>query len=279
MPEAPEVQNVISSLEKELQGRKILHASITHPKLSDNIPYEEMQSKLEGQTFRRFLRHGKYLIFEMDDYDWICHLRMEGKFLVLDTFPEDPKISKHIHARFDLDDGRMLCYYDTRKFGRMHLYEKSEDKHNHKCLKDIGLDVLDPKADGEYLLEKLKKRKIPIKSALLDQSVIAGIGNIYADEILFQAGLDPRSVSSHLDLEDCTRIMNAARDIIQASIQEGGTTIRSFSYGHGQSGNFQNELQVHARDDSPCPKCSGPIEKIKVGQRSTYLCPNCQVLK
>lgn len=279
MPEAPEVASVLSFLEQELKDRKIVKATITHPKLAENMDPEVLCQKLENQHFRRFLRHGKYLIFEMDDVDWLSHLRMEGKFLLADAMPEDPKTAKHIHAVFDLDDGRKLLYYDTRKFGRMQVYDKVDDIRTLPPIQKMGLDVLDPHLDGQALKKKLGKRKIPIKQALLDQSIVAGIGNIYADEILFYAGIDPRSTSSHLSLEDCSHIVQGIKAIIGASMEHGGTTIRTFSYGHGTAGTFQNLLKVHDREKEPCPSCQMPIEKILVGQRSTYLCPNCQVRK
>lgn len=279
MPEAPEVQNVIRFLDENLKGRTITSAKITHPKLSDNMDASDMEKKLVGQTFRKFLRHGKYLIFETTDEDWISHLRMEGKFLIEDELPEDPKISKHIHARFHLDNGKWLLYMDTRKFGRMQLYPKTGDYRTLPVFKKIGPDVLSEEFTGSYLLQKLKNRKCPIKSALLDQSIVAGIGNIYADEILFEAHLDPRSISSHLDLEDCTRIAKAAHRILSESIAQGGTTIRSFEFGNHQSGSYQESLQVHQKAQELCAACGGTIKKVIVGQRSTYLCPQCQKRK
>lgn len=279
MPEAPEVQNVLNYLQEELTGRTITNAEITHPKLSDNLEVPEMENRLRGQTFRRFARHGKYLVFETDDLDWVSHMRMEGKFLVTDEFPEDPKAAKHVHARFDLDDGRMLLYSDTRKFGRMQVYPKAERISSLPVFDKIGPDVLSDEFTPEGLLEKLKKRKSAVKTSIMDQSVVAGIGNIYADEILFDAGLDPRSISSHLDLEDCQKIVQAAKEILGESIRHGGTTIRSFSYGNHEPGSFQDFLRVHQRKDEPCLRCGHEIEQIKVNNRSTYLCPECQKLK
>lgn len=279
MPEAPEVQNVIDTLQQELQDVGIVSVSITHPKLSENIPYEQMEEKLAGQHLRAFSRHGKYLILQTDDYDWICHLRMEGKFLLEDQLPENEKIRKHIHAVFTLDDGRLLCYRDTRKFGRMQLYDKAEHPLDLPCFQQAGRDVLDPQADGAYLYEKIHRRSIAIKSALLDQHVIAGIGNIYADEILFAAKIDPRSSCSHLSLQDCQTIMNECCSIMERAIAGKGTTIRSFSFGHGNQGSFQNQLMVHTRKGQPCRECGEEIIMVRVGQRSTYLCPNCQKLR
>lgn len=279
MPEAPEVQNVINFLKEQLKGRTIESVEISHPKLSDNMEPEQMEKLLTGERFEEFSRRGKYLIFEMKDFDWISHLRMEGKFLVEDEIPEDPKILKHIHAKFHLDNGKWLLYMDTRKFGRMQLYPKCVNIDKLPVFDKIGPDVLSDAFTPEYLLTKLKKRKCPIKTALLNQSIVAGIGNIYADEILFDAGLDPRSASSHLDLEDCRKIVKAAKAILSESIEQGGTTIRSFEFGNHQNGSYQDSLSVHQRAKELCEQCGSEIELIKVGQRSTYLCPGCQKRK
>lgn len=279
MPEAPEVQNVLSWLEKELKGKTIVEAHITHPKLSDNMDPSEMEKRLVGQTFEGFQRHGKYLIFRMDRDDWISHLRMEGKFLIDTAMPEDPKTARHIHAQFRLNDGRWLFYYDTRKFGRMQLYSNKEPLEKHEALKNLGPDVLSPEFNGEWLYKKLQKKKCAVKTALLDQSIVAGIGNIYADEILYDAGLDPRSVCSHLDLEDCDRICAAAHRILQDSVRQGGTTIKSFEFGNHQPGQFQEQLKVHQQEGNLCRCGEAEIVRIKVGQRSTYLCPKCQKRK
>lgn len=278
MPEAPEVETVRRTLERQLKGRQITGVSITHPKLSDNMPASEMESRLTGEHLISFHRLGKYLILETDHYDWVAHMRMEGKFLVVDKEPEDEKMRKHTHAVFDLDNGKKLCYVDTRKFGRMDLYEKTADFHALPALKKTGLDVLDDKLTGAWLYQKIHKRNIPIKTALLDQSVIAGIGNIYADEILFLAGLDPRSLCSHLDEQDCSRIVEAAKEIILEAIKHKGTTILSFS-SDNHPGEFQNFLKVHVREGEPCQVCEHTIERIKVNNRSTYLCPKCQTLR
>lgn len=278
MPEAPEVETVRRMLERELKGRQIVQARITHPKLSANMPAEEMDRKLTGEHFVSFGRLGKYLILETDHYDWIAHMRMEGKFLLLSEEPQDEKTAKHCHAVFTLDDGRKLCYLDTRKFGRMQLYDRNDDPRSLPAFSATGPDVLDPDLTGQVLYEKIHRRRIPIKTALLDQKVIAGIGNIYADEILFAARLDPRSLCSHLDEEDCKRIVQAAKEILQEAMKQGGTTIRTFS-SDNHPGSFQNFLKVHVRQGEPCTACENQIEKVIVNNRSTYLCPACQKLK
>ncbi len=279
MPEAPEVQNVLNYLQEQLQNHKITSVEISHPKLSGNMDYHEMEKKLTNQTFHKFFRHGKYLVFELDDLDWISHLRMEGKFLIEDKIPEDPKINKHIHAKFHLDNGKWLLYMDTRKFGRMQVYPRTEDYYSLPAFDKVGPDVLSDQFSAKYLHNKLKNRKCAIKTSLLNQSIVAGIGNIYADEILFDAGLDPRSITSHLDLEDCKKIVDAAKQILSESVKSGGTTIRSFEYGNHLSGTYQDSLKVHQKSEEICSRCHGTIEKVIVNQRSTYVCPACQIRK
>lgn len=275
MPEAPEVQTVLNVLEKELKGHEVVSAEIFHPKLSASMPYEDMERKLMGQHFRKFSRIGKYLILETDDYDWIVHLRMEGKFYVLPEAP-DPK-DKHIHALFGLDDGRVLAYKDVRKFGRMYLYDKTDDVRSLPLFAKVGKDVLDPMSPRQFLASLPKKKAI--KTSLLDQSVIAGIGNIYADEILFASGIHPETKGESLDLEDASRILDNTRKIMEDAIRHKGTTIRSYTSSLGVKGGYQGQLQVHRKEKEPCPVCGTPIEKIKVGQRSTYVCPQCQIKK
>lgn len=279
MPEAPEVQTVINELAAQLSQSQIDRVEITHEKLAANMPAQEMADRLAGQHFVSFARRGKYLIFELDDYDLIAHMRMEGKFIVYDQLPEDPKIRKHLHALFYLDDGRILAYKDTRKFGRMNLYDKAADPFDLPVFDKIGPDVLDDAFNAAYLEEKLKNRRSAIKTALLDQAVVAGIGNIYADEILFQAGLDPRSAASHLDHQDLEKIVEAAKSILEQAIAHKGTTIRTFSYDGSHAGSYQDQLKVHDRQDEPCLHCQGKIEHVKINQRSTYYCPQCQIRK
>lgn len=280
MPEAPEVAKVLAALEEEIRGAEIVSASITHPSLCSNLPADEFEVQLIGEHFNEFHRLGKYLIFEMDNHDLVAHLRMEGKFLVLSGQEEfdalDPiKDKKHIHAVFGLSDGRLLCYKDTRKFGRMGLYDKPADWHDLPALAKVGKDALDQNLTAEELEQKAKRRKIPVKTLLLDQSFMAGIGNIYADEILFAAGISPLTPADHLDLEDWKNILVCTRMILSRSYSMGGTTLRTFAYGNHQQGGFQNELKVHSRKGA-CDECGTPIEQTRINGRSTWYCPTCQ---
>lgn len=276
MPEGPEVQTVLNDLASRLQGVVIEKAQILYPKICANMDARVFEKRLEGQRFEAFHRHGKYLVFVMTSLDWICHLRMEGKLFVTDSLPEEEKVRKHIHAVFALSNGKQLCYMDTRKFGRMYLYERTADWQSLPVFQRIGPDVLDPALKAEDLALRAAGRALPVKSFLLDQSVIAGIGNIYADEILFASRIDPRKPAKTLSLAQWKAILANARSILQSAIEQRGTTIRSFSSGNHEPGSFQNFLKVHQRKGQPCPNCGVPIEQIRVGQRSTYYCPVCQ---
>lgn len=273
MPELPEVQTVVDTLRYQLQ-----HVTIkdVHVYWDNIIAFPNVCAFIEGmkgKTIHDYGRYGKYLIFDLGSHVWIAHLRMEGKFYIQQPFePYD----KHIHVIFDLEDGRQLRYHDTRKFGKMYLYEKQADLHAYPCFQHIGYDAFDERLTKEYLYQKLHTRSIPIKQALLDQSVIAGIGNIYADEICFALGMHPERKISTLRKKDFERLIEETRRILNGAIASGGTTIRSYTSSLGVDGRFQLKLKVHARKGEKCKVCGSDIKKIVVATRGTYYCPTCQ---
>lgn len=271
MPEAPEVQTVLDTLAGMIKDQSIEEIRVSYrPILS-----KEDEEKLIDQHFRSFYRIGKYLGFEMDDVDLIVHLRMEGKFYVQDDYCDE----KHIHVQMRLSNGKVLAYHDTRKFGRMNVYEKVCDKHSLPAFAHVGKDVFDEELDYMELYHAFHGSKRPIKTLLLDQSIMAGIGNIYADEILFRCKLDPRSKGYRLSKQDCKNILYYARYILAGAMKAGGTTIRSYTSSLGVTGRFQLELRVHQQKGLPCPVCGQTIEKISIGQRGTYFCKKCQKRK
>ncbi|MBQ0065784.1 MAG: DNA-formamidopyrimidine glycosylase [Firmicutes bacterium] len=276
MPEGPEVQTVISTLERQIKGARIEDVEVRYEKCVE--PNITDFKRVIGQSFLEFSRIGKYLIFTMEDFQMVVHLRMEGKFYILDSRPE-AKTWKHIHVIFRLEDGRYLCYHDTRKFGRLGLYDKMEDFSKLPPLVNVGYDVLDQRATGRYFYEQIHHSQRTLKAALLDQSILAGIGNIYANEICFSAGLDPRSRCTRISKKDCEQIVFHAKRILNGAIKAGGTTIRSYTSSLGVTGLFQLKLKVHAREGEPCLVCGTPIKKIVVNTRGTYLCQQCQKRK
>lgn len=274
MPELPEVETVVQTLKAQLG-----HATFTHVDvLWDNIiaqDLEEFKTLIQNQTIQNYGRKGKYLLFELDDYMLIAHLRMEGKFYI--QMPEEP-INKHIHVIFHLKDGRELRYHDTRKFGRMSIRPKRQDL-NYEELANTGPDALDENVTSLELYHKWHQKRIRLKHMLLDQRFLAGIGNIYADEICFSCQLHPATLVTHLSKKDFENICFHTRRILKGAVQAGGTTIRSYTSSLGVHGRFQLELKVHQKVHQPCICCQTPIKKIQLEGRGTYFCPTCQKRK
>ena len=264
MPELPEVETVCRTLEGMIAGCRIEEIEIRYPKMIE-CGCEKFVSRLKGRSFQKFARRGKYLLFEMEDVILVSHLRMEGKYYVVDpSMPTD----RHTHVIFALSDGRQLRYHDTRKFGRMDLLEKGTDlTHFH----DLGPEPFDEMFNGSYVYESLKKRKAPLKSCLLDQTFTAGIGNIYADEILSACGLRPGRSASRITRKNADDIAAKTKEILAAAIAKGGTTIRSYTSSLGVTGLFQLSCSVHGKTE--CAVCGCPVKVRRIGGRSSYYCP------
>ena len=211
-------------------------------------------------------------MFDLDNYYLLSHLRMEGKYFFKN---KEDKLDNHEHVVFTLDDDEELRYRDTRKFGKMYLIKK-EDINSIGPIKDLGLEPWDDSLTKEYLRSKYKNKKLPIKTVLLDQSIIVGIGNIYADEILFLSKLNPLIKCCDLKDNDLDNIIKYTKEVLEKAIKLGGTTIRTYTSVDGVHGRFQNELLIHGKDKEVCPNCGQSVEKIRVGGRGTYYCINCQ---
>ena len=275
MPELPEVETVLRTLEHQLCHPIITNCQVLWDRI---IAYPDVQGFMDtitGKQIQGYHRFGKFLMFDLGTHMWICHLRMEGKFYVQDiTDPYD----SHVHVIFTLDHTRQLRYHDTRKFGRMWLYEKTEDG-SYPCFEHYGYDVFDERLNANYLYQKVHKKKKALKIILLDQSILCGIGNIYADEICFALKMHPQTLIHHLRKKDFEELIVQSRRIMKGAIRSGGTTIRSYTSSLGVDGRFQLKLKVHARKGEACGVCGTPIKKITVGGRGTYYCPTCQKRK
>lgn len=273
MPELPEVETVRKVLEKKVVGEKIKEVYVYYSKIIEEPSVEEFKEKLKGKTITAMDRRGKWLIFVLDDtYYLLTHLRMEGRFFFRN---HDDEVSRHEHVAFLFESGLELRYNDTRKFGRMYLLKK-DDAFKVKPLNELGKEPWDKTLTEDYLLASYKMRRLPIKTVLLDQSIITGIGNIYADEILKMSSLYPLTPANELTRRDCTNIINNTKDVLNKALASGGTTIRSYESSEGVHGRFQNQLLVHSKEGEDCPSCGSKIVKIRVGGRGTYYCPNCQ---
>lgn len=272
MPELPEVETVRQSLKLRLINKKIKSVRVLWDNIIAYPSKEDFIKTITDKTIIDIQRRGKFLMFDLDDYYLLSHLRMEGKYFFKN---KDEVIDKHEHIIFDLDDDMELRYKDTRKFGKMYLISKSEIN-SIGPLVNLGLEPWDNNLTSDYLLDKYRNKRLPIKSVLLDQSIIVGIGNIYADEILFLSKINPLKKCNLISDKEADDIIKYTREVLEKAIKMGGTTIRTYSSVDGVHGLFQQELLVHGKDKGFCPVCNSKINKIKVGGRGTYYCPICQ---
>ncbi len=272
MPEKPEVITVARKLEKKLIGRKILKVEVYHDNMVDYPDVESFKKRIRNQKIHEITTKGKWIVLTLDDFYLLFHLRMEGKFFFR---TKDDERNKHEHIIFTLDDLEEFRFADVRKFGKVMLIEK-ENIYKMKPFTELGLEPWDKNLTSEYLKEKYSRKSLPIKSVLLDQSIITGIGNIYADEILFLSKINPLTKAKDLTDKNRKDIIENTVKVLDKAIEEGGTTIRSYTSEEGVTGMFQNNLNVHQREKEPCRVCNTTIVKIKVGGRGTYYCPTCQ---
>ena len=272
MPELPEVEVVRRSLEKKIVSLTISDVKIKY----DNIIDQDKNYFLENVIGKRRVsmdRLGKFLIVNLNKGHILSHLRMEGKYFYLQ---QGEICNKHIHVIFYFDNGYMLCYQDTRKFGRME-YKLDDELHTTKPLKKVGID-LTKNSDFDILdlHKKIISKKIPIKTTLLDQSILSGLGNIYVDEVLHKSKINPHKKSNEITLGDLKNIIKYSKECFIKSINSGGTTIRSYTSELGVIGHNQDNLGVHTKEY--CNVCNTKIIKDKIGGRGTYYCPKCQKL-
>lgn len=266
MPELPEVQTVIDTLANQIKCDTILDVKVLYNNIISGS-VDEFKKRLINQQFMEFHRRGKFLIFKMTSLYIIVHLRMEGKFFITNQ----KEWSKHTHVIFKLESNRYLSYHDVRKFGRLEIVNNLTDS---VSLNRLGLEYNDVRLTSSYLQDKFSKKSIPVKTALLDQQIITGIGNIYANEILFDCKIHPETQCYQLSHDQCQLIIDSTRNILDKAIEMGGTTIRSYTSSLGVTGLFQQKLMVHQQ--SVCKICQNPITKIKVNTRGTYYCQHCQ---
>ena len=273
MPEKPEVLTVVKALKKEILNRKIIKTDIYWNNIIERPSPKEFQEKIKGQTINNITTRGKWIVIHLTDYVLLIHLRMEGKFFFR---KKGDQLSKHEHVVFLLDNDIEMRFHDVRKFGKMNLISK-DNYLDVLPLKNMGYEYNDKLLTRDYLYSKLQKKSIPIKTSLLDQNIIAGIGNIYDDEILFLSHISPLRKSNNISLEECDSIIKNTSIILDKAIKLGGTTIKSFTSSEGVHGLFQNELLVHGKKDGVCPICNNKLSIEKINGRSSYYCSKCQI--
>jgi formamidopyrimidine-DNA glycosylase len=288
VPELPEVETVVRQLEPEVEGRRIEQLEVLDLRWSRPVPPAQLGEAVGGSTIERLGRRGKYILMHLDgERTLVMHLRMTGNLILregeemLDPSEgrrlyenERSTEERHLRARFVLDDGRELWFTDPRRFGEAFLIE--DDRLEERFAK-LGVEPFSPEFTPKALGEMAAGRKAPLKSFLLDQSGVAGVGNIYADEALFRAELHPLSPAGSMKPEHLEALRDAVVAALEAGIDAGGSSIDDYRDARGEKGTMQNEFLVHTREGEECLRCGSTIVRILVGGRSTYFCPACQV--
>jgi formamidopyrimidine-DNA glycosylase len=271
MPELPEVETVASDLRGQIIGRCFREAHILWSRTLAAPQESQLEDRLAGRCVIDVGRRGKYILIHLDDgQTLIVHLRMTGRLAVVDG--NSPLLEdKHLRAWFGLKDGAALTFTDSRKFGRIWLVQDIDE-----VTGKLGPEPLAWDLEMEAFAARLRRRKVAIKALLLDQTAVAGVGNIYADEALHRAGIHPLRKSSTLSTDELARLYASLREVLNEAIHERGTLLRDYRTPYGEDGYFQNHLRVYGKYGRPCPQCGAPIERIRVTQRSTHFCPRCQ---
>lgn len=271
MPELPEVRTVSKHLNKRIKGMEVKNVEINLDKMIKDVSSPEFKKRLKGQKVIKVDNEGKWIVIHFsNDNNVIVHLRLEGKFRTNHVEGINPK---HDHVVFEFTNGTKLYFNDTRQFGTFHL--KGKDYLNEKPLSKLGKDLKG--LDAKWLHQKLSNKRIPIKSAMLDQEIVIGLGNIYINEVLWFVKLDPNTPSNKVPLSKLKEIIDVSYDVMETSYKLGGSSIATYSSLDGIKGSYQNKLEVHGKDGKPCSRCGDTISKMKVGGRGTYYCPTCQI--
>jgi formamidopyrimidine-DNA glycosylase len=272
VPELPEVEYVARQLREELPGRRIVSATVHWPRTLGGMEPSEFVTRVTGQTVRGVGRRGKHLIVELDGDDaLVIHRRMSGNLIFLPPEERDP----WARVVYGLDDGRMLVFSDPRKFGRVLLVRQEELG---DLFADLGPEPLEDVFTAKTLAGRLRDSSRPIKAALLDQTIVVGLGNIYADEALFRAGINPVRLAGSLSSEEIARLRDAIRETLLLGIEHGGTTFGRHRDVYDEAGTNLEYLNVYRRTGQPCWICGQPIQRVVIAQRSAHYCPHCQAL-
>jgi len=270
MPELPEVETVACGLRDPLIGRTIVGAIVNWPRTVAHPTVEQFKAHIAGRRIESVGRRGKYVVIGLDKGVLLIHLKMSGRLSVVQA---EELLDKHTHTYLDLDDGRQLRFHDVRKFGRVHLVDQAI-----QVTAKLGPEPLDEAFTLEVFHDLLARRSGRLKSLLLDQTFVAGLGNIYADESLFAAGLHPLRRADTLTSEEEARLHEAIRLVLGRAVDSRGTTLSDQGYvdAEGQAGGYQTQIAVYGRGGEPCLSCQATIERIVVGGRSTHFCHKCQ---
>ena len=282
MPELPEVETVRAGLLPVMEGQLITLARVNRPDLRFPLP-EKMAERLSGQRVAGLRRRSKYILADLSSRETLLvHLGMSGRMLVSGTtlgafHHEHPAPAKHDHVVFDMENGARVTFNDARRFGAMDLMP-TDLAGEHWLLKDLGPEPLGNEFHADDLAKRLSGRAMPIKAALLDQRIVAGLGNIYVSEALFRARIDPRRAAGDLSANEIAELVPVVRTVLDEAIAAGGSSLRDYRQADGELGYFQHSFRVYDREGDPCPAsgCAGTIHRIVQSGRSSFFCPLCQ---
>lgn len=269
MPELPEVETSRRGIEPHIRDATIRSVTIRERRLRWPVA-RDLESKVEGQVIRSVDRRAKYLLIETGPTTLILHLGMSGSVFIVDA---GSAAGIHDHVDIELSNGKTLRFRDPRRFGSLH---ESSAPLEHKLLRDLGPEPLGDEFDGDYLWRRSRGRKVSIKQFIMNANVVVGVGNIYASESLFLAGINPKRAAGRVSRERYDGLASAIKEVLGRAIKAGGTTLRDFYGGDGEAGYFAQQLEVYGRDDEHCRYCDSEIRSFVQGQRSTYYCPSCQ---
>ena len=270
MPELPEVETTLRGISSHIKSKTVAHVCVRHPKLRWEIT-PNLSEILAGQFLSDITRRAKYLILHFETGILLIHLGMSGSLRIVS--PDTP-VEKHEHFDLSFTDETTLRYKDPRRFGAILWFSGIPE--NHPLLANLGPEPLGDEFSAKYLQQKLHKQKRAIKLALMDNAVVVGVGNIYANESLFHAHIHPTRPASSLTLKECQSLVKHIKEVLAKSIELGGSTLRDFVGGDGKSGYFQQTYFVYGRQNQACRICGALIEHIKLGQRASFFCPTCQ---
>jgi formamidopyrimidine-DNA glycosylase len=270
MPELPEVETIVRDLDRLVSGRMIREVVVHHADLIVGEGAEAFAAGLRGAWVQRVARRAKNILLELEGQTLVVNLGMTGRLVVVR--PADPEPT-HPGVRFLLDDGREMLYHDVRRFGRLQRFSPAAWRARAAAL---GIEPLSPEFTPDALLELARRSRVAIKTWLMDQRRVVGVGNIYASEALFRASIDPRRPAHSLTTPEAESLCGAIREVLTEAIDFRGTTLLDYRDAQGESGGFATRLRVYDRAGLPCRRCASPIVRLVQGGRSTFFCPACQ---
>lgn len=270
MPELPEVETTARALRAALTGHRIAGVKVRNPRLRWPVP-ADLSRRLAGARVLAVRRRAKYLLIETEAGTLLVHLGMSGRFCLARAGEE---VQKHDHVDLIADNGAIVRYTDPRRFGA--FLWAGEDPAEHPLLRDLGPEPLGKGFGGDYLFEQSRGRRVAVKLFIMDARIVVGVGNIYANEALFRAGIRPTRAAGRIDRAGCDRLAHQIRLVLREAIAAGGTTLRDFAAGERQAGYFRVSLQVYGRGGEPCVACGRPLLEERLGGRSTVWCRKCQ---